>query len=112
MNKILKVTMHVALVAVLFAACAAFADEDSNFFQEAINKLGAVFKSVRTVVYLLGAFALIGFAVAAIFGKLQWTKVAILAVGLAVLAIADRVVSYATTTGDPPEVTEWNVIEN
>jgi type IV secretory pathway VirB2 component (pilin) len=38
---------------------------------------------------------LVGFAIAAIFGKLEWKKVAILAVGLALLAVASQVVNYA-----------------
>ena len=109
MNKTLKVMIHVALIAVVFGACAAFAASEDGLFSTILTKLGALFNSVRTVVYLLGAFALVGFAIAAIFGKLQWTKVAILAVGLAVLAIADRIVNYAI---DPDETTEtglkWN----
>jgi len=97
MNKTLKIMMHVVLFAALFAACAAFAAEGGNFFDTAITKLAELFKNVRQVVFVLGAFALVGFAIAAIFGKLQWTKVAILAVGLAILAIASQVLQYAVT---------------
>ena len=113
MSKTLKIMMSIALVAVLFVACGAFAASGDNVFEEALAKLGALFKNVRSVVYLLGAFALIGFAIAAIFGKLEWKKVAVLAVGLAVLAIADRVVTYAVDSEANTDVVEdWNVIES
>ena len=78
---------------IVLAAGSAMADGD--LFSDAVKRLGYVFKNVRTIVYVLGGFALIGFAVAAIFGKLEWKKVAILAVGLALLVAAGEVVKYA-----------------
>ena len=68
----------------------------ANAFGTAAGKLVSVFKNVRTIVFILGAFALVGFAVAAILGNLAWKKVAILAAGLAVLAIASSVITYVT----------------
>ena len=93
MNKTLKVVMQIALIAIVCVACTASA---ASFFDTIIDRLGALFKSVLEVVFVLGAFALVGFAIMAIFGKLQWTKVAILAIGLALLAVASQVIDYAT----------------
>ena len=75
----------------------AFAADD--LFKTARTKLATVFANVRTIVFILGAFALVGFAVAAIFGKLEWKKVAILAVGLALLAVASSVIGYVVNKG-------------
>lgn len=94
MNKTLKIMGQLAIMATLCVAGSAFA-QDSDIAQTAATKLGNVFANVRQIVFILGGFALVGFAVAAIFGKLEWKKVAILAVGLAILAVASQVVSYA-----------------
>ena len=98
MNKTLKIMGQLAIMATLCVAGSAFAAADSNIAETAANKLGDVFKNVRQIVFILGGFALVGFAVAAIFGKLEWKKVAILAVGLAILAVASQVVSYAVNS--------------
>ena len=102
MKKYLKVIAWVALIAVVFVAVNAFA-ADATLFNNAQKTLANVFKNVRTIVFVLGGFALVGFAVAAIFGKLDWKKVAILAVGLALLAVASQVVDYATSGGNDPD---------
>ena len=94
MNKTLKVMMQMAIVATVCVAGTAFAD-GSEFFTTAQEKMGELFQNVRQIVFIMGAFALVGFAIAAIFGKLEWKKVAILAVGLALLAVASQVVNYA-----------------
>lgn len=98
MKKTLKVLAQVAIVAVVCIACAAFAAD--NIFSTAQTKMGELFKNVRQIVFIMGAFALVGFAIAAIFGKLEWKKVAILAVGLALLAVASQVVNYAIDSSD------------
>lgn len=101
MNKTLKIMGQLAIVATLCVAGSAFAQDIAT---TATDKLGSVFRNVRQIVFILGGFALVGFAVAAIFGKLEWKKVAILAVGLAILAVASQVVQYAvgsdSKTGD------------
>ena len=94
------------VMGVILAAGSAMADGD--LFGDAVKRLGYVFKNVRTVVYVLGGFALIGFAIAAIFGKLEWKKVAILAVGLALLVAAGEVVKYAVDADSQSgTVTGW-----
>ena len=102
MNKTLKIMLSVAIVAMVCLVCKAFAASDGNFIDNAVKSLGALFQDVRTIIYVLGAFALVGFAWLAIMGNLAWKKVAILAVGLAVLAIADQVVRYAVGVKDDP----------
>ena len=93
MNKTLKIMLRVAIVAIVCMALSAFAADD--FIQTTAEKLASLFKDVRQIVYILGAFALVVFAWLAINGKLEWKKVAILAIGLAVLAIAEQVIQYA-----------------
>ena len=95
MNKTLKVMSQLAIMAAVCVAGSAFA---TDIFQTASTKMGDLFVNVRMIVFIMGGFALVGFAIAAIFGKLEWKKVAILAVGLALLAVAGQVVSYAVNS--------------
>ena len=62
----------------------------------AIQKAANVFQSVRTIVFVIGGFGLVGLAVQAIFGKVKWPWFGALAVGLGVLAAAGAIISYAT----------------
>lgn len=62
----------------------------------AIAKSANVFQSVRTIVFVIGGFGLVGLAVQAIFGKVKWPWFGALAVGLGVLAAAGAIISYAT----------------
>ena len=105
MNKTLKVMMQVAIMAAVCVAGTAFADGD--FFTTAQEKMGNLFQNVRQIVFIMGAFALVGFAIAAIFGKLEWKKVAILAVGLALLAVASQVVNYAIDKDQMEADVDW-----
>ena len=68
-----------------------------DLFQTAFSVVGTVFRNVRMIVYILGAFGLIGIAVMAILGKMQFKWLAYLAIGLAIVAAADLVVNYAIT---------------
>ena len=113
MNKTLKVMGQVAIMASLCVAGAAFAADTGGLFGTAAGKLGTVFRNVRQIVFILGGFALVGFAIAAIFGKLEWKKVAILAVGLALLAVASQVVEYAVES-EEGDVTDanWEVLDD
>ena len=70
-----------------------------NIFGRTFNVLGNVFKNVRVIVYIIGAFGLIGIAVMAILGKMQFKWLAYLAIGLAIVAAADLVVKFATGSG-------------
>ena len=54
------------------------------------------FQHVRSVIFVGGGFGLVGLAFAAIFGKVKWSWLAALAVGLAIVAVAGAVVDYVT----------------
>lgn len=56
----------------------------------------AVFKNVKTIVFVVGGFGLVALAFQAIFGKVKWPWFAGLALGLAILAAAGSIVNYAT----------------
>ncbi len=60
--------------------------------EKAVN----VFTSVKSIIFVVGGFGLVGIAFAAIFGKINWKWFAALAVGLAILAAAGSIVEYAT----------------
>ena len=90
----LKLIALAALVAVGMPseACA-------DVFTTVNNKGKDLFKNVRTVVFIMGGFGLVGLAVAAIFGAVKWKWFASLAFGLAVVAVASSVIQYATGKG-------------
>ena len=94
MNKTVKLMGTLAIMAGMTVASAAYA-QTTDIWSSAGTKLLNVFNNVRQIVFIMGGFALVGCAVAAIFGKLEWKKVGILAVGLALLAVAGQVVDYA-----------------
>ena len=65
----------------------------------ATDKAKNVFRSVKTIIFVVGGFGLVGIAWGAIFGKINWKWFAGLAVGLAILAAAGSIVEYATGDG-------------
>ncbi len=96
MKKMFKVMAGLALVALAFVAV----DASAQIFETASSRLTNLFANVRQIVFILGGFALVGMAFGALFGKIDWKKVAILAVGLGLLAVASQVIEYAATGGD------------
>ncbi len=98
MNKYLKIFLLFAVVSVAFVATDAFAQAgtSSDVFATVVSRLTNTFKNVRTVVFVLGGFGLIGMGFGAIFGKIKWGWVAALASGLAVVALAGAAVDYVT----------------
>ena len=101
MNKVLKGLLMIAMVAGAFVAGDAMA-EGEGFFGLASKRFMDTFKSVRTMVLIFGGFGLIVLAIAAILGKIKWSALGALAAGLAIVAVAGKVVDYATgqTAGD------------
>ena len=69
---------------------------NNSAFQRAADIMTKTFKNVRMIVYILGAFGLIGIAVGAIMGKINFKWLAVLAIGLAIVAGADAIIKYAT----------------
>ena len=64
-----------------------------------LNTLANTFRKARIVVYMLGAFGFIGFAVAAFFGKLSWSWLVMITVSLFVLSSTEAIVLYAINAG-------------
>ncbi len=73
-----------------------FAAEGNSVMELGMNKALTLFVHIRTIIFVVGAFGLVGIAFQAIFGKVKWTWFAGLAVGLAILAAAGAIVNYAT----------------
>lgn len=84
----------IAIMAIFGTADEAFATDD--LMNIAQSKAVAVFRSVKSIIFVVGGFGLVALAFMAIFGKLDWKKFSMLAVGLAILAAAGAVVEYAT----------------
>ena len=106
LNRYFKVLTYVALFAIAFMATSAFADD---VFTVITGRLATTFKSVRTVIFIVGGFGLVGLGFAAIFGKIKWTWLAALAAGLAIVALAGAVVNYVTQSdgGSADEAIGW-----
>lgn len=96
MTKLLK---GLLVLAVVCTATLAFADDD-GFFTTASSRFMQTFKNVRTMVLIFGGFGLVVLAVAAILGKVKWAALGALAAGLAIVAVAGKVVDYAVGEGD------------
>lgn len=85
--------LSLAFVFVLAMGDASAADSVAVVAQKkALN----VFRTVKTIMFIVGGFGLVGLAFAAVFGKLNWKWFAALAVGLAILAAAGSIIEYAT----------------
>ena len=69
---------------------------DGSIMGLAQDKALNTFQAVKTIIFVVGGFGLVGIAFVAIFGKVQWKWFAGLAVGLAILAAAGSIVNYAT----------------
>jgi len=97
-------------LAIVFAVCmtgAAMAagETSSTVVGSVVKKSANVFQSIRTIVFVIGGFGLVGLAVQAIFGKVKWPWFGALAVGLGVLAAAGALISYVT--GDSISSTKY-----
>lgn len=90
------------MLKLLFLALAAMVattpDAYADAFGKVVSKGKSLFTNVRTVVFVMGGFGLVGLAVGAIFGAVKWKWFASLAFGLVILAIANAVVEYFTTS--------------
>lgn len=84
----------VAVLTVLTFAGDAAAED--SIMQLSQNKAANVFQAIKTIIFIVGGFGLVGIAFSAIFGKVNWKWFAGLAVGLAILAAAGSIVEYAT----------------
>lgn len=80
----------------------------ASVFDTAVSKLTKLFGDAKRVIFLIGGFGLIALAFQAIFGKLKWAWFAALALGLAVVAAAGKIVQYASNSGDSGSTWEGN----
>lgn len=105
MNKFMKYFAFFAIIALAFVATDAFANNDTgghvlggtnDVFGTILSRMVTTFQNVRAVIFVVGGFGLVGLAFAAIFGKVKWSWLAALAVGLAIVAVAGAIVDYVT----------------
>lgn len=112
MKTFAKTLVLVALVGVMFYGFDAFAQSGTNAWQRAFKTLINVFNNVRTLVYVIGAFGLIGIAIGGIMGKIKWVWLGYLAAGLAIVAGADMIIRWAvkdqSTGTEKINIDDWN----
>lgn len=98
MKSLLKCLVIALIVGLVFYGLDAFAAQGSSgsndVWKKAFNTLVRVFKNVRVLVYVIGAFGLIGIAIGGIVGKINFKWLGYLAAGLAIVAVADAIISY------------------
>lgn len=92
----LMIICCLTLIIMLGSVNSAYAVSSGDLMGTAQGKAVAVFLSVKKIIFVVGGFGLVALAFMAIFGKLDWKKFAMLAVGLAILAAAGAIVDYAT----------------
>ena len=98
--KTLKSFLFYTLLFTVFFAVQAFAEDDGPFGTVVTTKLKDAFQNTRTVIFVVGGFGLVGLAVGAIFGKVNWKWFASLAIGLVIVAVAGAIINYATDDDD------------
>lgn len=109
MNTFVKYLSLFAIVSIAFLATDALASGTSSLgsedaFSIILTRMVTTFRNVRSVIFVVGGFGLVGLAFAAIFGKVKWAWLAALAVGLAIVAIAGAVVDYVTQANSAQNV--------
>lgn len=73
-------------------------DASASVFTEAGKKLINLFVNAKMIIFIVGGFGLIALAFQAIFGKVKWAWFAALAFGLAVVAAASSIITYAANS--------------
>lgn len=91
-RKIFLLTI-LCLLAVFYCADAYAA---GDILGETARKLTTTFKKTKGIIFVIGGFGLVGITYYAIFGKVKWSWLAGLLVGLAVLSAAGAFLYYAT----------------
>ena len=71
-----------------------------SVFATAGGKLVNLFTNAKMIIFIIGAFGLVALAFQAIFGKVKWAWFAALAFGLAVIAAASSIITYAANSDD------------
>ena len=89
--------LSLAVMTALFTV-AMMGDADASVFSAAGGKLVNLFKNAKMIIFIIGGFGLIALAFQAIFGKVKWAWFAALAFGLAVVAAASSIITYAANS--------------
>ncbi|MBO6281666.1 MAG: TrbC/VirB2 family protein [Alphaproteobacteria bacterium] len=92
-NNILSLTLMTVLFSVVMMG-----DASASVFGTAGGKLVNLFKNAKMIIFIIGGFGLIALAFQAIFGKVKWAWFAALAFGLAVVAAASSIITYAANS--------------
>ena len=113
MKSLLKYAVWALVIGLLLYGFDALAQSgtgsgNEGAFKKAANIMINTFKNVRMIVYILGAFGLIGIAVGAIMGKINFKWLGVLAIGLAIVAGADAIIKYATKSSDRNATADGN----
>lgn len=93
-SNILSLTLMTVLFSVVMMGDASAA----SVFGTAGGKLVNLFKNAKMIIFIIGGFGLIALAFQAIFGKVKWAWFAALAFGLAVVAAASSIITYAANS--------------
>lgn len=94
----LKKMFILCTLALVFTTVLADAASAQGVMSLAATKAVRLFTHVKSIMFIIGGFGLVAIAWQAIFGKVKWSWFAGLAVGLAILAAASAIISYATGT--------------
>ena len=89
-------TLCVTALFCMFGFASEAAAGGATIMGNATDKASAVFNSVKTIIFVIGGFGLVGVAWGAIWGKINWKWFGALAVGLAIVAAAASIINYAT----------------
>lgn len=91
-RKIFLLTI-LCLIAVFYCADAYAA---ADILGETARKFTTTFKKTKGIIFIIGAFGMVGVAHYAFFGKMKWTWFAGLLTGMAVLSAAGALLYYST----------------
>ncbi len=91
-RKILLLTI-LCLIVALWCGDAMAAE---SMLEKTAKKLTSTFISVKGIILIIGGFGLVGVTYYAIFGKVKWSWLAGILVGLAVLSATGALIFYAT----------------
>ena len=108
MKRFLGILSLAIMMAVVFCAGNAWASGESDFINAATSKAANIFKDVKTLIFIVGAFGLIVLAVGAIFGKMAWKTFAYLAIGLMIVAGAGMIIEWITDDTERVGGVEWD----
>ncbi len=106
--KLLKTLCFVTVFALITGTAFAQNGTPQGPFLTVVKKLVDAFMNTRTVIFVVGGFGLVGLAVGAIFGKVNWKWFASLAIGLVIVAVAGAIITYATNTNIKTLGTEFS----